>query len=304
MANELAQPHSEDEARRTKAEEMFLWLMGQAGVIVADALTVPTTGAPMGTIASLGYGIYKRNQADAQAAVARTFAAHEQKLADLNERVRGGAINMDEILARLTMLQRCVHEAGRHPDKELRDALGAFGARVLLEDLDSIERFEMAEALARLNARDIAYLEVLWLFGRHHLIARVTQDGGYLRYDSTGPRVGVDRVMIWSELARHGWKLIPSQVDQVGLRLEGMGLVEHEEADIAPGQVLPVSFPGNAEIVRAIEELRRVVRRRTDHSGLTEKGLRLLELSISPKVTTLPEKVDVEGWYAATRQPG
>jgi hypothetical protein len=52
-----------------------------------------------------------------------------------------------------------MQEAGRHPDEELRQALGRFGARMLVEELDRITAFEIADALNRMTSLDYDYLK-------------------------------------------------------------------------------------------------------------------------------------------------
>jgi len=93
------------------------------------------------------------------------FNAVVQHLRDrvhrLEQQLRAGQIETEELRRRLTSVHRTLLEAGRHPDRELREALGALAARVLVEDVKGIEFFEVSEILARMTSLDYAVLAAM-----------------------------------------------------------------------------------------------------------------------------------------------
>jgi len=62
---------------------------------------------------------------------------------------------------RLTLALRALDEAARHPDPELRHALGACARRVLLEEPGEVPALELIELLGRLTALEHALLDVV-----------------------------------------------------------------------------------------------------------------------------------------------
>jgi hypothetical protein len=283
----------------------------RGGIIAADAVT----GVPVGTIVEAGHEIYRQNMGNAEVAVERTLAAHGQKLIRLEERVRAGEITGDEVAARLTVLQRCVHEAGRHPDKLLQDALGTFGARLFVEDIDGVERFELAEVLPRLTSLDVAFMDVVWFFAREGVDRRINQKGEEVLTRRTHCSVPV----IWSELQRRGWVLSPRRMEDLSDRLEMMGLVDAVETSVPSASSLPTTFrqygggslrrtagprPEGAKEAEKIAEAVRRMRHsvRTENRRLTAFALRLLELAVQPQVIEKPADVDVKAWRDAQRK--
>ncbi|MCO5168351.1 MAG: hypothetical protein M9894_18590 [Planctomycetes bacterium] len=101
--------------------------------------------------------LFTKNTREAELECDRTLDSMPRTRQQL-DRLRA---DVEELERRLAGWSRTLMEAGRHPDRELRLALGRFAARVLVEDLDSIEAFELAEAIARMTALDFALLEAV-----------------------------------------------------------------------------------------------------------------------------------------------
>lgn len=128
-----------------------------AGLAVANLPQVagPLVAGAQGLV-GVGQAVFNRNAAEAGTECERTLEATPGAQAAL-EQLRG---DVDELHRRMTIAFRLIMEAGRHPDRELRLALGRFASRSLTTDLDAIEAFELADVLSRLTALDYALLEL------------------------------------------------------------------------------------------------------------------------------------------------
>ncbi len=247
--------------------------------LVAGVIEHLVPGASgLGGVVSAGVAFVRLAQAnmkDAGKAFAKTYEAHRQEFRRLEERVRSGEIEQETLHRRLTMTQRALHEAGRHPDHVLREALGAFGARVLLLDLDSAESFEIADALSRFTALDFDYLATL---NEHQAAGKsVTMifDGkNSLEIHEGQPGFGSVPTNAMRELLLPKFPgLTHERLAKIELRLLNMGLIEDRATD-----------DRNRHQQRMLEHLRgrgnpEPVLPWPEDYGVTPLGKKLLELA-------------------------
>jgi hypothetical protein len=151
----------EDESPKSK----FLWALGQVAGGVADAylgtknlpqLAGPAVAVAQGTV-SIARVVSSVNEEEAIDVARRTLAATPGAGRELARLVE----DVEELQRRITLLLRLANEAGRHPSRELRQAIGRFMARALAEKLDEVDAFEMADVLSRMTSLDLAGLEVI-----------------------------------------------------------------------------------------------------------------------------------------------
>lgn len=135
------------------------WTAGYVAALGVDlglaALGVPGAGAASASMQVLQVLTTKA----AEAALAET-EAHLRRTANAEARLAHLENDAEELRTRLAGVARVIHEAGRHPDKELQRALGRFAARVLLQEVDQIEALELAEVLGRMTFLDFTVLRV------------------------------------------------------------------------------------------------------------------------------------------------
>jgi hypothetical protein len=138
--------------------DLKLELIGKPGVVgplVAGAKA----------LVGLGQAVFSRNASRAADEAERTL----ERLAGARAEFARLRTDVDELQRRLTLAFRLIAEAGRHPSRELQDALGRFAARVLVEEIDDVDAFELAELIARMTALDYALLEAVELGQREVL---------------------------------------------------------------------------------------------------------------------------------------
>lgn len=152
---EQAQPKGLD----GKAKAGAFLAAGTIDALLASA-GIPGVASPL---TAAGLELFERRAREAESIAIGILAQRQAELSTLSDRVRACEITQDELDGRLTLFMRQVHEAGRHPDAEIRRALGTLAARLLLEDEDSIEAFELAEVLPTLTAADLATLRAIFL---------------------------------------------------------------------------------------------------------------------------------------------
>lgn len=112
------------------------------------------------TLAKHGGRVLEDNLRDALAAAAEEAAKQEAAEKEL-------LVETLELSRRQTTLAlRAILEAGRHPDLELRQALGRFFVRVQQTDPEKVRAFEIADALSRITAPEYAVLRILVRYAR------------------------------------------------------------------------------------------------------------------------------------------
>jgi hypothetical protein len=135
-----------------------------------DAYAVLNPGAGLQPVASTtvgglqaayavfsGAAVFNKNVAEAVEEAAQTL--HGSPGAE--ETIIGLRENPELWRSRQTLAYRLIMEAGRHPERAMRLVLGRAAARMILSNIDPLDAFEIAEALARMTALDYAVLDVL-----------------------------------------------------------------------------------------------------------------------------------------------
>jgi len=128
---------------------------------VAAAALDYQTGLPVGSAVEAFLALTKRNTAEAWSAFAAELEANRVRFDALEERINRREVDAEQLHRRLTTSQRTIHEAGRHPDRCVREALGTFAARVLITEAEQVELFEASEALARMTSADFQVLRLI-----------------------------------------------------------------------------------------------------------------------------------------------
>ena len=144
-----------------------------------------------------------------------------------------------ELERRLTLGARALDEAARHPDPELRLALGVCAARVLVEAPGAVSPLEVVELLGRLGALEFALLDVVVSAGvvvhdRPSAARAVVGDplpGLALEPERRELPPSVKRPEeLVRVLAAHFRGVAPEQVGQASHRLRRLGLFHPEHA--------------------------------------------------------------------------
>ncbi len=168
------------------------------------------------TLAKHGGQALKDNVKDALAAAAEEVAKQEAAEKEL-------LVEVIELTGRqATLALRAIMEAGRHPDLELRQALGRFFVRVQHVDPDKTRAFEVADALARLTASDHQVLLALARLYRENRSVRVAGDA--LAENSTKAGRGGATLEGLQRLSSAIQELDPERLASIGHRLKSLGL--------------------------------------------------------------------------------
>ena len=222
------------------------------------ALETGAAGAAAGARAPAGAGLLARNRAQAWSVLLTGLVRQGARLDQLR-------LERDEFERRLTLALRGLDEAARHPDPELRHALGVFAERVLVAPPDAAgapgapdapAALEVLELLARLGALEYALLDVVDRAG-----VLVHDRGSPARFVAGEPAPGValepeparlpPHVHLADALAlvlrSHFPALGPLQVRQASQRLRRLGLFHPDhvygQPTAAGREVLRLSRP-------------------------------------------------------------
>lgn len=203
------------------------WAGSYLASLFAD-VSLALAGLPSGvaTVVQVFQVLVAANEQEAIAAA----EAHLQRTAGVEAQLEHVRADTDELRARMTSFMRIIAEAGRHPDRELRNALGRFAARVLIQEIDRIESFEMAEALSRMTALDLAVLVAVgdgWYTGNPDFTSRKAD----IRQTVANVKWIHERIEgSFTGLQTH-------RTDRSAARLESMALVQKIGSDVSPGDV-------------------------------------------------------------------
>jgi hypothetical protein len=262
-------------------------------LLAAYGLGAADVGLPgVGTAAGAMLAFFRRNQNDALAATEAALEGHSQSLESLTERVERAEIDRDQIHRRLTLAIRCLNEAGRHPHKELRQALGTFTGRVLVTDMDGITALQLADCLARLTSLEYACLEVLWSLRERTCLAQMVWVEDPTRGHRAAPtyqRTAPEHCTAHAEflvlaLQNLDYAADAAVIEIAQQRLLGLGLICEVPPD---GPIMPAPH-GEGALERMLEEQSKPRR-----LGLTSLGLALIDASSAPgSPVDLPAPVD------------
>ncbi|MGE0713022.1 MAG: hypothetical protein AB7N76_09555 [Planctomycetota bacterium] len=244
----------------------------------------------LGVLAEIGHEAFNANREDAQKAAEQVLLSElAERVGALGDRLEADEIDAQQVQSQLTVLFRVVMEAGRHPEQEMRKALGALAARLMFTDRNMSRKFEIAEVAARLTALDVDFLALL----------RACELGKVCCYE-TGHvgrgQLSVVRIpYLWSALSQRGVTLEPEDVEALGLRLEAMQLVMAglRARDVTEHSRLPSPELFPPSVLRVQE------RDGTIHTTSLARDL-LDELKPLALDQVPPPTWDSEGWHKRT----
>ncbi|MDC3379045.1 hypothetical protein OAX78_02025 [Planctomycetota bacterium] len=152
----LPQPVA-DVASAAMARTREKWATAFAGALWADfAMVMFTGGLPV--FSAVTAGLQRVFDSNGQVGLNACHEALKAQSQQLEEMAQRQDISEEQIGKRITGMMRVLQESGRHPEKEIQNALGVFAARILVTDLDQVTQFELADTLGRLTSLDLAML--------------------------------------------------------------------------------------------------------------------------------------------------